>query len=144
MQIRNNYNALWTNIFSKQSGTGIFNGDIGIIEKIDAESKLISVLFEEERLVHYAFDEADQLMLSYAITIHKSQGSEFNAVIILVCEGYGQFLSRNLLYTALTRAKETAVLVGSRRIIEMMVKNNIAIHRKTALAERIQQEAAGE
>ena len=140
MQIRNNYNALWTHIFTKQSGTGIFNGDIGIVEKIDPESKLISVLFEEERLVHYSFEDADQLMLSYAITTHKSQGSEFKAVIILVCEGYGQFLSRNLLYTALTRAKETAVLVGSRRIIEMMVKNNLAVRRKTALSERIKQE----
>lgn len=139
MQIRNNYNALWTNILSKQSGSGIFNGDIGIIEKIDFENRLFSVLFEEERLVHYSFEDADQLMLSYAITTHKSQGSEFRAVIILVCEGYGPFLSRNLLYTALSRAKETAVLVGSRRIIEMMVKNNVAVHRKTALTKRIEE-----
>jgi len=142
MQIKNNYTAIWTNILTSQTGMGIFNGDIGVIKRIDNENKLISVLFEQERLVHYAYEDADQLMLSYAITTHKSQGSEFKAVIILMCEGYGQFLSRNLLYTAVTRAKETVVLVGSRRIVNMMVNNNISIKRKTALCEIIKNEYA--
>jgi exodeoxyribonuclease V alpha subunit len=140
MQVKNNYNALWTNIQTAQTGMGIFNGDIGVLEKINTEDKILTVLFEQERLVNYSFEDADQLMLSYAITTHKSQGSEFKAVIILMCEGYGQFLSRNLLYTALTRAKQTAILVGSRRIVEMMVANNTSIDRKTALCERIQNE----
>lgn len=140
MQIKNNYSAVWTNIQTAQTGMGIFNGDIGVLEKINSEQKILTVLFEQERLVNYSFEDADQLMLSYAITTHKSQGSEFKAVIILMCEGYGQFLSRNLLYTALTRAKQTAVLVGSKRIIEMMVRNNTSIERKTALCERIQNE----
>ena len=140
MQIKNNYSAIWTNILTTQTGIGIFNGDIGVIQSINAQNKLITVLFEQERLVHYAFEDADQLMLSYAITTHKSQGSEFNAAIILMCEGYGQFLSRNLLYTAVTRAKETVVLVGSSRIIKMMVNNNNSVERKTALSERIKNE----
>lgn len=140
MQIKNNYSAIWTNILTAKTGMGIFNGDIGVIQSINAETKLITVLFEQERLVHYAFEDADQLMLSYAITTHKSQGSEFNAAIILMCEGYGQFLSRNLLYTAVTRAKETVVLVGSRRIIQMMLNNNNSVERKTALSERIRNE----
>jgi len=140
MQIKNNYSAIWTNILTAQTGMGVFNGDIGVIRSINAETKLISVLFEQERIVHYAFEDADQLMLSYAITTHKSQGSEFNAAIILMCEGYGQFLSRNLLYTAVTRAKDTVVLVGSKRIIQMMVNNNNSVERKTALAERIRNE----
>jgi exodeoxyribonuclease V alpha subunit len=140
MQVKNNYNALWTNIQTAQTGMGIFNGDIGVLEAINTEEKILTVLFEQERLVNYSFEEADQLMLSYAITTHKSQGSEFKAVIILMCEGYRQFLSRNLLYTALTRAKQTAILIGSRRIVEMMVTNSTSIDRKTALCERIQNE----
>ncbi len=141
MQIRNNYRAIWTNIFTQESGTGVFNGDIGVVERIDDESRIIDVLFEKERRVHYAFEDADQLMLSYAITTHKSQGSEFKAVVIPVCEGYRKFLSRNLLYTALTRAKEMAVLVGSRQIIESMVRNNTIVKRKTALCWRMMDEA---
>lgn len=122
MQIRNNYDK------------NIFNGDIGIIEKIDLENGLVSVNFSEQ-LVEYEVSELDELVLAYATTIHKSQGSEYSAVIIPIFMQHFTLLQRNLIYTAITRAKKLCILIGDSRAIAMAIKNNTTIKRITFLQE---------
>ena len=123
MQIKNNYDIEWSR--DDERGTGIFNGDIGIIRMIDRGSQTLAIDFED-RLSYYSFDMAsEQLELAYAITVHKSQGSEFEAVIIPVIGGYDKLYYRNLLYTAITRAKKLLILVGREERIQFMVHNNM-------------------
>ena len=106
-----------------EKGTGIFNGDIGIILKaVKAESKIY--IDFDGRIAEYTYEMLDQLELAYAISVHKSQGSEFNAVIIPLLGGFEKLYYRNLLYTAVTRAKKLLIIVGSRRVVESMVNNN--------------------
>ncbi len=141
MQIKNNYNMVWSIFDGKRrktdEGVGVFNGDEGIIERIDNDGEYMDVLFDDCKVVRYDFTQLDELELSYAITIHKSQGSEYKAVIIPIYSGPDMLLNRNLLYTAVTRAKELAVLVGSPEVLFRMIDNNKQIDRFTALRKRI-------
>lgn len=144
MQIKNNYNMVWR-ISDKntnkqlEEGVGIFNGDEGIIQRINLESEYIDVLFDDIKTVRYDFTQLDELELSYAVTIHKSQGSEYKVVIIPVHSGPSMLMNRNLIYTAVTRAKELAVLVGIPETLYKMIDNNKEINRYTYLKSRIKQ-----
>lgn len=130
MQIKNNYNIGWDR--GDEHGVGIFNGDIGVIQMVDAGSKTLEVSFDG-RLAYYSFDMANELELAYAITVHKSQGSEFDAIIMPILGGFDKLYYRNLLYTAVTRAKKMIILVGSRARIRYMVDNNLRMLRYTGL-----------
>lgn len=141
MQIKNNYDLTWSIFDEKRrkvdEGAGVFNGDEGIIEKIDISGEYIEVIFDDCKVVKYDFTQLDEIELSYAITIHKSQGSEYRAVIIPIYLGPDMLLNRNLIYTAVTRAKELAVLVGSPSALYRMVDNNRQIDRYTSLKKKI-------
>ena len=130
MQVRNNYDIEWTK--GQEKGAGIFNGDIGVIKMIDRGSQTLAIDFEE-RLAYYTFEMAEELELAYAVTVHKSQGSEFEAVVIPVIGGYDKLYYRNLLYTAITRAKKILILVGREDRIRFMVNNNLKSVRFTNL-----------
>ena len=141
MQIRNDYQMEWE-IRGKfdipvERGTGVFNGDMGTITKIDNYLETVTVEFEEKRMVEYSFKELDELELAYAVTVHKSQGSEYPAVIMPVAGGPRLLLTRNLLYTAVTRAKKCVVLIGSRDCVNEMIDNQTEEKRYTTLSERI-------
>ena len=142
MQTKNNYMIKWTKIdgtAGKDSkGEGIFNGDIGYVTKIDDEEETVEIVFDEDKLVKFESSDLDELELAYAITIHKSQGSEFKVVIIPVFMGPPLLMSRNLIYTAVTRAKELLVLVGSKRALSYMISNTRTFERYTSLKFRIQ------
>ena len=113
---------------------GVFNGDFGVIQKIDNEELTCVVsFFPNQRIVEYKHDDIPELGLAYAITIHKSQGSEFGAVIIPILTQHFKMLFRNLIYTGLTRAKKLAVLVGTRKALAMAVKNQDTSQRQTFL-----------
>lgn len=135
MQTANNYNLVWTkmNNFIEEQGEGIFNGDIGYIIKIDYQNGETIVEFEDGRICTYPRTEISQLSLAYAITIHKSQGSEFNTVVIPIIAGAPMILTRNLIYTAVTRAKKMVVLVGEKKNLRKMVSNNYTVQRFTML-----------
>ncbi len=133
MQIKNNYDIRWFKE-NGDTGEGIFNGDIGIIEKIDRKSKLIKINFYD-KTASYTFEFASDLDFAYAITVHKSQGNEFDAVVIPMFSGPPQLYYRNLLYTAVTRAKKTLILVGNPQTVEYMVNNNRRTKRYSGLKE---------
>ena len=141
MQIKNNYNLAWRVRGSKgalaEEGLGVYNGDVGVIKEIDEESERLTVVFDEEKYVEYDFQQLEELELAYAVTIHKSQGSEYRAVIIPIHSGPPMLMSRNLLYTAVTRARELAVIVGIPETLYKMVDNDKEIGRYTSLTKRI-------
>lgn len=141
MQIKNNYQIEWECKsqfgLSFEKGTGVFNGDTGIIKEINLYSEIITVVFDEIRYVEYSFQQVDELELAYAITIHKSQGSEYPAVIIPVLSGPKMLLHRNLLYTAVTRAKSCVTLVGSSSVVQAMIDNVREQERYTSLDTRL-------
>ena len=118
-------------------GVGVFNGDIGRITEINTYSETIEVEFEEKKKVKYPFQMLEELELAYAVTIHKSQGSEYPAVIIPLLQGPRQLYHRNLIYTAVTRAKKCVTLVGSDTTFQEMICNTNEQNRYTSLAERI-------
>ena len=127
MQIKNNYQLNWE-IRSKygivqDSGAGVFNGDCGIIREINTFAEIMTVEFEEGKMVDYPFSELDELELAYAITIHKAQGSEYPAVVMPILNGPRMLFNRNLLYTAVTRAKKCVTIVGSNHMVENMIDN---------------------
>lgn len=122
MQIKNNYDIPWEK--GAESGSGIFNGDIGIIKSIDIPNENMLILFDDGKEVNYPLAYASELELAYAVTVHKSQGSEYTAVIMPVSDVPTKLLYRNLLYTAVTRAKKMMIIVGSRTKLEAMVENN--------------------
>ena len=135
MQIINNYDKKFS-----QNGEffdGIYNGDIGYIQKIDLKENKMTVVFDENKEVVYEFDELDQLEHAYAVTIHKSQGSEFDYVILPLLTGYKKLFTRNLLYTAMTRAKKMLVIVGNNTVIDYMIDNIDSKDRKTGLKNKI-------
>ncbi len=139
MQIKNNYDIPWTRDEGDE-GAGIFNGDIGLIDLIDRPSRSVLVRFDD-RIAQYTFDNLDELELAYAITVHKSQGSEFDAVIIPAM-GYHQKLHyRNLLYTGVTRAKKLLIIVGQIQTVARMVENNRKALRYTNLSAMLQEES---
>ncbi len=138
MQTVNNYEQTWTRISEDgiiEYGQGVFNGDSGIIEDISKHTGEVVVLFEDGRKAIYSRENIFELMLSYAITIHKSQGSEFDVVVIPVISGASIILTKNLLYTAVTRAKKLVVLVGSKQNIARMVHNNYTVKRYSMLKQ---------
>lgn len=139
MQIKNNYSIKWTRIKGEGEleGTGVFNGDVGYIEEISEENDTVAVIFDDERKVYYDSASLDELDLAYAITIHKSQGSEFPVVIMPVFMGPPLLMNKNLLYTGITRAKQMVVLVGSIKAIHFMINNNRSFERFSALNWRI-------
>ena len=130
MQIKNNYNIQWKS--GETDGMGIFNGDIGILERIDEAAHVLKVRFDD-KVAEYPYDGHTELEHAYAITVHKSQGNEFEAVVMPVTGVVEQLAYRNLLYTAVTRAKKLIVLVGSRQMIQKMVANNSKAKRYSAL-----------
>ncbi len=132
MQIKNDYDIEWQK--NGEEGCGIFNGDIGIIISILADDEIMLIDFEG-RLTRYDFSMLDELEHAYAITVHKSQGSEYPYVIIPVYNCTEKLLTRNLLYTAVTRAQKTVILVGKSRLVSAMVDNNRQAKRYTGLSE---------
>ena len=143
MQIRNNYQLEWE-IRGKygiavDKGVGVFNGDMGIIEEINTFAETLTVVFEENRYVEYSFKQLDELELAYAVTIHKSQGSEYPAVILPLLGGPRMLMSRNLLYTAVTRARTCVTILGSEVTFEEMIRNKQEKERYTSLCQRIEE-----
>ena len=143
MQIKNNYQMEWevTTKFglTVDKGMGVFNGDMGVITEINQYTETIEVEFDEARKVKYGYDTAEELELAYAITVHKSQGSEYPAVIIPLLQGPKLLYNRNLLYTAVTRAKKCLTIVGSDTVFQEMIQNKNEQARYTSLAERIRE-----
>ena len=134
MQVVNNYEIEWERFGAV--GIGLFNGDIGVIEKIDLSDEVMSIRFDD-KVAEYSFDLLDELELAYAVTVHKSQGSEYPVVIIPMYHCAPMLMTRNLLYTAVTRAKEMVIMVGRPEITNVMVKNNPEILRYTTLKHKI-------
>lgn len=143
MQIKNNYQLAWEirtrSGLAVDSGLGIFNGDMGIITEINHYEESMEVEYDEHRRVRYPFELAEELELAYAITVHKSQGSEYPAVVIPLLAGPKPLYNRNLLYTAVTRAKKCLTIVGSEQIFQDMIRNKREQERYTSLAERIRE-----
>lgn len=143
MQIKNNYQLEWevsTRFgLTVDKGLGVFNGDMGIIREIHLYDETVEVEYDEGRRVKYPFDMTEELELAYAITVHKSQGSEYPAVIIPLLPGPRLLYNRNLLYTAVTRAKKCLTIVGSDTTFQEMIQNKREQDRYTSLAERIQE-----
>ncbi|HWT75708.1 MAG TPA: ATP-dependent RecD-like DNA helicase, partial [Mobilitalea sp.] len=143
MQIKNNYQITWEirNKFGivTQTGTGVFNGDAGEIKEINLFSEHVLVEFDDNRLVDYSFSQLDELELAYAVTIHKSQGSEYPAVILPILDGPKLLFNRNLLYTAVTRAKSCVTIVGSDTMLQFMIDNKSEQSRYSGLCERIRE-----
>ena len=139
MQTKNNYLLKWERIGGEgeKEGVGIFNGDVGYIDSIDEEKQTLAVIFDDERKVIYDNVYLDEIDLAYAITIHKSQGSEFPVVIIPMFMGAPLLMNRNLLYTAITRAKQLVVLVGDLKAVQFMINNNKSFERYSLLKRRI-------
>lgn len=134
MQIKNNYNMVWKNINDRNDyGKGVYNGDEGIIAQIDNKDEVIKVLFDGYKECEYDFSNLDELELSYAITIHKSQGSEYKIVVIPVFNGPPMLMTRNLLYTGITRGRELVVIVGAKQYLDKMVDNNKEFNRYSSL-----------
>ena len=142
MQIKNNYNISWKieNRLGKviDDGTGIYNGDMGIIKSINKQAETITVLFDDMRQAVYEFTALDELELAYAVTIHKSQGSEYPVVIIPIHSGPPMLMSRNLLYTAVTRAKKFVIIVGLKSSVNRMVANDREVSRYSGFAYRLE------
>ena len=134
MQITNNYDIEWEK--NGVLGVGLFNGDIGVIESIDLSEETVSIRFDD-RYAEYSFAMLEELELAYAITVHKSQGSEYPVVIIPMYYCPPMLMARNLLYTAVTRAKSMVILVGRSDIPYKMIENNRQIMRFTTLKDKI-------
>lgn len=141
MQIKNNYQAQWE-VLGKYNipidgGLGVFNGDVGRIVKIDEDNSSLTVEFDDRKMVEYPFTNLDELELAYAITIHKSQGSEYSAVVMPLLSGPRQLMNRNLLYTGVTRAKNCLVILGAYGTVLEMIDNNEENLRYSGLKDRI-------
>lgn len=143
MQTKNNYNILWEKEnereFKKELGNGIFNGELGIIEKINKEEKTVKVRFDDGKVATYDNTDLDQLEHAYAITVHKSQGSEFDVVILVASQSAPMLLTRNLIYTAMTRAKKLLIIIGPQNVVNYMIQNNTTRQRNTGLKFKLEQ-----
>ena len=143
MQTKNNYQLEWE-IKSRfgltiEKGMGIFNGDTGIIREINDFAETVTVEFDEGRMVDYSFKLLEELELAYALTIHKSQGSEYPAVVIPLLSGPSMLMNRNLLYTAVTRARKCVTLVGNEATFAEMIKNTSQQKRYSGLCDRLKE-----
>lgn len=136
MQIRNNYDIIWKSADGFSTGTGVFNGDIGHISDIDFVHETLTVDFED-KLVTYLFEQMTELEPAYALTVHKSQGSEYRAVILAAFSGAPQLLVRSVLYTAMTRARELLIIVGDQGVVETMINNDKRQRRYSGLRARL-------
>ncbi|MBQ7354557.1 MAG: ATP-binding domain-containing protein, partial [Clostridia bacterium] len=143
MQTRNNYELLWTRQRDEKTGNGIFNGDIGVIQEINLPENEMTIRFDDREVV-YEFSLLEDLEHAYAVTVHKSQGSEYPIVIIPMCSAASMLLSRNLLYTAVTRARMMVILVGRDSVVAEMVHNNRQTVRYTGLAEWLTEDSQHE
>ncbi|WP_346920648.1 ATP-dependent RecD-like DNA helicase [Clostridium sp. UBA7339] len=139
MQIKNNYTLKWSKNNSSEEGKGVFNGDVGYITEISEDEDKITVCFEDDKIVEYEESDLDEITLAYAVTIHKSQGSEFPVVIMPMFMGPPLLMNRNLLYTGITRAKKLVVLVGNSKVVEFMKDNNRSFERYSGLKWRIRE-----
>ncbi len=137
MQIKNNYDIPWER--GRESGSGLFNGDIGIIQEINIKSECMRIIFDDDREVVYPIPSGAELELAYAVTVHKSQGSEYDCVILPVSDVPPMLLYRNLLYTAITRAKKMMIVVGSRYKLDKMIENNKQNKRYSMLKTMLEQ-----
>ena len=137
MQVKNNYQIEWESRtsrgFIRNSGSGIFNGDCGIIKNINTYAEEMEIVFDDDKTVYYPFSGLDELELAYCITVHKSQGSEYPAVVMPLLSGPWQLFNRNLLYTAVTRAKKCVTIIGSRQAVSSMIKNEREQNRYSGL-----------
>ncbi len=138
MQIRNNYDLLWKKADGSMVGAGIFNGDVGIIQKVDTQMEVLTVLFDD-READYDFTQLNELELAYAMTVHKSQGSEYRAVVLSAWNASQYLLSRSILYTAITRARELLVIAGREETVYTMTQNAKINRRYSGLKLRLQQ-----
>ena len=141
MQIKNNYQIPWE-IVSKygipiDKGMGVFNGDMGIVREVNDAAQTLTVEYDEHKRIEYPFSGLDEIELAYAVTIHKSQGSEYPAVLLPVLTGPRMLFNRNLLYTAVTRARKCVTILGSRQTVQEMIKNEKQNRRYTSLCDRI-------
>ena len=135
MQIKNNYDIYWEKrdpIY--ETGSGVFNGEFGTIKQINEQEKNIKIQFDDEKIAWYQFNELEQIDLAYAITVHKAQGSEFDVVIMVVGQSAPMLLTRNLLYTGMTRAKKMLIIIGNKNTIDFMIRNADNKRRNTGLA----------
>ena len=135
MQIKNNYDIMWNK--GKENGTGVFNGELGRITDIDPSDGAIKVKFDDEKEVWYEYQDLEQLEHAYAITVHKSQGSEFDVVVMPISQSSPMLLTRNLLYTAITRAKKLLIIISSDRVIQFMIQNADSKKRNTGLEYKL-------
>ena len=140
MQIRNNYDIMWKKTDGSAVGTGIFNGDVGIIKEIDLTTEVMTICFDE-READYEFSQLSELEPAYAMTVHKSQGSEYRAVVLTAWNGSPYLLSRSILYTAITRARELLIIVGKEETVAVMTENAKKNRRYTGLKLRLQGKA---
>ena len=143
MHIKNNYDLEWElktkSGFAYEKGSGIFNGDIGIINRINEHTQMLEVIFDDGKYVIYEYEQLEELTLAYASTIHKSQGSEYPAVILPILSGPPVLMNRNILYTAVTRAKKCVVIVGIAETINKMIENTREQERYTGLKDRLEE-----
>lgn len=137
MQIKNNYELEWHKTDESDSGTGVYNGDTGVLTQIRPLAEKMTVVFDDDRVAEYPFSLLEELELAYAITVHKSQGSEYDAVVFPLFHTSPRLLTRNLFYTAVTRAKRLVVLVGNEELIRQMVQNTQTETRYSGLSERL-------
>ena len=137
MQIRNNYDIMWKKLDGSLVGTGIFNGDVGTISKIDLQMETVTVIFDDREAV-YDFAQLNELETAYAMTVHKSQGSEYRAVVLAAWGGSAYLLNRSVLYTAITRARELLIIVGRQETVGAMVENAKRGRRYSGLKLRLQ------
>ncbi len=135
MQIRNNYDIYWEGIDGKAYGSGVYNGDLGIVKKVSND--YVEVIFDDEKLVKYESNIIEELELAYAITIHKSQGSEFQVCVMAITNGPPMLYTRNLLYTGVTRAKSLLVMLGKEHLITRMIDNVDTRIRNTGLKYKL-------
>jgi len=137
MQIKNNYQMEWKEYsdynVAINNGTGVFNGDMGVVTMIDMVTRTLRVMFDDNRSVDYQFSQLDELEHAYAVTVHKSQGSEYPAVIITLLRTPEPLMIRNILYTAVTRAKKCVVIVGSKDVFYRMIDNEQIEKRNSSL-----------
>ena len=143
MQIKNDYQLDWTKKNDRgmaiEQGSGVFIGDTGIVMEIVPFNKSMTVRFEDGRYVEYSFDDLDELELAYSITVHKAQGSEYPAVIIPMYAGPRMLMNRNILYTAITRARKCVCIIGEEPVFMQIAKNESEATRYTSLDERIKE-----